>query len=99
VVHEAFAKFRASLGGDSGPVPLFDTEFFVEHPTLSPDGRWLAYKSNESGCNEVYVRSYPDIGPPTVVSSGCGTAPAWSADGGEIFCWSDDRIVAASVRL
>ncbi|UCC49183.1 MAG: PD40 domain-containing protein, partial [Gemmatimonadota bacterium] len=87
VIYSMFDVFRASLGSDSGPVPLMETEYFVEHPTLSPDGRWLAYKSNESGINEVYVRSYPDMGSPTVVSIGGGSAPAWSADGSEIFYW------------
>jgi Tol biopolymer transport system component len=90
--------FRASLGSESGLIPLLDTESFVEHPTLSPDGRWLAYKSNESGIDEVYIRSYPDIGPPTVVSIDGGSAPAWSGDGSEIFYWGRSRIVAASLR-
>ncbi|UCC74188.1 MAG: protein kinase, partial [Gemmatimonadota bacterium] len=98
VMYSMFNVFRASLGSDSGPVALMETEAFVEHPTLSPDGRWLAYKSNESGINEVYVRSYPDMGPPTVVSIGGGNAPAWSADGREIFYWGRGRIMAASVR-
>ena len=98
VFHSSTKVFRASLNSDSGPVPLMETGSFVEHPTVSPDGRWLAYKSNESGCNEVYVRSYPDMGPPTVVSNGCGDAPAWSSDGSEIFYWGPNRIIAASVR-
>jgi len=98
VMYSMYNVFRASLGSDSGPVALMETEAFVEHPTLSPDGRWLAYKSNESGINEVYVRSYPDMGPPTVVSIGGGSAPAWSGDGSEIFYWGRSRVMAASVR-
>jgi serine/threonine-protein kinase len=91
--------FRASLDGDSDPVPLLETEAFVEHPALSPDGRWLAYKSNESGIEEVYVRSYPEMGPPTVVSIDGGGAPAWSGDGSELFYAERGRLIAASVRL
>ena len=91
--------FRASLGRDSGPVPLFETDAFVEHPTVSPDGRWLAYKSNESGIDEVYVRSYPEMGPPTVVSIGGGTAPAWSGDGAEILYRGRSRMMGASVEF
>jgi len=92
--------FQASLGSDSRPVPLMETESFVTDPALSPDGHWLAYKSNESGIEEVYVRSYPDMGPPTIVSIGGGGAPAWSGDGNELFYWVKTRrsMVAASLR-
>ena len=90
---------RASLATGSGPVPLMETEAFVEHPAVSPDGRWLAYKSNESGIEEVYVRSYPEMGPPTVISIGGGIAPAWSGDGSEIFYWGPSRMMGASVRF
>ena len=91
--------FRASLGGDTGPVALIETESFVTDPILSPDGRWLAYISNESDIYEVYVRSYPDMGPPTVVSIGGGISPAWSGDGREIFYWGSGTMMAASVRF
>ncbi len=97
VLYSDYDVFRASLGSDSGPVPLMETEAFVEHPTLSPDGRWVAYKSNESGIDEVYVRSYPDMGPPTVVSVGGGGAAAWSGDGSEIFYWGPSRMMVASL--
>jgi len=70
----------------------------VTHGTLSPDGRWLAYRSNESGTDEVYVRSYPEMGPATVVSTGGGSAPAWSGDGNEIFYWGRGRMNVAAVR-
>jgi Tol biopolymer transport system component len=90
--------FRASLDSDSGPVPLMQTEFLIGDFTLSPDGRWLAYRSDESGIDQVYVRSYPDMGSPTVVSIGGGSAPAWSGDGSEIFYLGRSRMMAASVR-
>ena len=54
-------------------------------PALSPDGRWLAYQSDESGRNEVYVRSWPGLGNKTQVSQSGGTEPAWSRDGRELF--------------
>ncbi|MGB5301785.1 MAG: protein kinase, partial [Gemmatimonadota bacterium] len=91
--------FRATVGSDSRPVPLLETQAFAEHPALSPDGLWLAYKSNESGIDEVYVRSYPDMGPPTVVSADGGSAPAWSGDGDEIFYWGRSRLMGASVQF
>ena len=98
VMYSVGNLYRASLGSDSGPVPLMETESFVTDPALSPDGRWLAYRSDESGIAQVYVRSYPDMGSPTVVSIGGGSAPAWSGDGSEIFYLGRSRMMAASVR-
>ena len=48
--------------GDSTPVPVASSPYTELHPALSPDGRWLAYTSNESGIDEVYVRPFPDVG-------------------------------------
>jgi hypothetical protein len=48
---------------------------------MSPDGRWLAYESNESNRWEVYVRPFPAMGPRSPVSTGGGYAPLWSRDG------------------
>ena len=64
--------------------PVLQTAAIETHPALSPDGKWLAYVSNESGRPEVYVQPYP-TGPRVPVSSGGGTAPAWTADGRELF--------------
>jgi len=91
--------YRAAIGIDSQPVPLLETAVYEEHPTLSPDGRWLAYKSNETGQDEVYVRSYPDMGPRTVVSIGGGRAPAWSSTGRELFYVGRFRMTVAALRL
>src|SRR5262249_23142657 len=73
------------LGGDRQPRPLRQTRFYESHPAFSPDGRWLAYSSNESGRLEVYVQPYPGPGVGKPISSGGGTAPAWSSNGREIF--------------
>src|SRR5205814_4655738 len=54
-------------------------------PDWSPDGRWLAYVSDESGRSEVYVQAYPGPGPRYQLSRDGGTAPAWSRDGHELF--------------
>jgi eukaryotic-like serine/threonine-protein kinase len=57
----------------------------VTWPALAPDGRWLAYVSNESGRNEVYVQRFPDLGGRQQVSRDGGRAPVWRRDGRELF--------------
>jgi serine/threonine-protein kinase len=85
--------------GDSTPVPLVFSPFTELHPAPSPDGRWLAYTSNESGTNEVYVRPFPNTGDGRwQVSNGGGIEPRWSSNGRELFYLSGaGRLVAAQV--
>lgn len=96
--------YRAVPGGEAEPELLLDADFFVTDPAVSPDGRWIAYTSNETGVQRVYVRSYPELGPPEVVAPEQASSPAWSGDGSQIFYWAaggapGGRIVAASVRV
>jgi Tol biopolymer transport system component len=66
-------------------------------PTFSPDGRWLAYVSNESGRNEVYVRPFPGPGGKWQISTGGGSGPTWSRARHELFYGTfDQRIMVAS---
>ena len=64
---------------------------------ISPDGRFVAYVSDESGRTEVYVASYPGFGDRTGISADAGTHPRWSRDGREIFFRQGDALLAASV--
>jgi eukaryotic-like serine/threonine-protein kinase len=66
--------------------------------TFSPDGRWVAYSSDESGRTEVYVRPFPGPGPRSHVSTEGGTAPVWSRDGRELFFAKGDTLFVAAVR-
>jgi len=86
--------------GDSTPVPVAASPFTELHPALSPDGRWLAYTSNESGINEVYVRPFPEAqGGRWQVSNGGGSEPRWSRDGRELFYLDGDlRLNAVQVH-
>jgi len=70
------------------PYPEFEGRF-------SPDGRWVAYTSEESGVNEIHVRSFPGGEERFVVSGGGGTAPVWSRDGSELFYYSADSEITA----
>jgi serine/threonine-protein kinase len=73
-------------GGDSTLVPLVASSAEEFSPALSPDGRWLAYGSDETGRTEVYVRPFPNAGSAKyVISRGGGSEPQWSPAGGELF--------------
>jgi Tol biopolymer transport system component len=73
-------------GIDTAPVPLIATKFTEGAPALSPDGRWMAYTSNESGRYEIYVVPFPNTGAAKwAVSTHGGTEPQWSHSGKELF--------------
>jgi Tol biopolymer transport system component len=107
----AFADF-ASGQGDIWTVPVEDTgdalkagkpEVFLQtpanelYPAFSPDGRWLAYRSNESGTDEVYVRAFPDKGGKWLISNGGGVMADWSPNGRELFYRTlDQRIMVVT---
>ena len=80
------------------PTQVLASAFDNGSPSLSPDGRWLAYAANESGRNEVYVRPYPGPGGRWQVSLDGGTEPIWSPRGGEIFYRNGDAMMTAAVR-
>jgi eukaryotic-like serine/threonine-protein kinase len=68
------------------PSPYLSTPFLKVQPTLSPDGRWLAYTTNESGMWQVFVQPFPDpSGGKVQVSSSGGIAPRWRRDGRELY--------------
>jgi serine/threonine-protein kinase len=84
----------------AAPEVFLQSPFYETYPTFSPDGRWLAYASNESGSWEVYVRAFPDGGTPVQVSRDGGRVPRWSATGHEIFYGTDDqRLMVASYTI
>lgn len=65
--------------------PFLDSGFIELHPAFSPDGRWLAYSSDESGTHEVFVRPFPGPGGKWQVSTSGGSRPTWSRNGKELF--------------
>jgi serine/threonine-protein kinase len=71
--------------GDGDPVPLIETEFIEDTPRISPDDRFLAYASEESGRREVYLTRFPSGEGKWQVSANGGTFPVWSPVGGELF--------------
>ncbi len=77
--------YLLSLSEDAELTHLIQTPFVENWPRVSPDGRWLAYTSDESGVEEVYVRPFPRRGGKWQVSSSSGTMPRWGSDGKELF--------------
>jgi serine/threonine-protein kinase len=65
-------------------------------PTFSPDGRWIAFASSESGVYEIYVRAFPDDGSQVPVSSGGGNFPVWSRTANELFYRTEDQLLMAA---
>ena len=86
------------LKGERKPVPIAQTKFVEGSPKFSPDGRWLAYCSNESGRAEVFVQPFPGPGPKIQVSTEGGTDPLWRRTGGELYYRSGDKMMIVEVR-
>ena len=80
-------------------MPFLKTTFGEGSADLSPDGRYLAYESNESGSYEIYVQPFPEGGSKRRVSTNGGEQPRWRSDGRELFFVERDTLVAASVTL
>ena len=89
---------RKDDGSWSDPVEFLKTPFEERVAFFSPEGRFVAYVSNESGRDEVYVRPFPPGGGKWQVSESGGTQPRWSRDGKEIFYVEGDTLIAVSVN-
>ncbi len=93
-------EILAPLGsGGRKPTPFLNTRFLERDAQFSPDGRWIAYISDESGRDEVYVAPFPGPGRKWHVSASGGIRPRWRQDGREIYYLTEDNsIVAVEVR-
>ena len=87
------------IEGDGKSVPFIVSPAAEYHPRLSPDGRWLAYSSDVNGRAEIYVRSFPDPGPPLQVSVDGGGHPRWDSDGRRIYYAWGGRLSEARLRV
>ena len=82
-----------SPGEAGAATPLLATPFNEQAATVSPDGRWVAYSSDETGRDEVYVLPFPDGGAKILVSQGGGTEPRWGPDGRTVYYFGQhDRL-------
>ena len=88
-----------SIKGEKALKPLLQEDYSEMQPELSPDGRLMAYVSNESGQREIYVRPFPEVskGKWPVSTSG-GDNPLWAPDGKEIYYRNNDSVMSVSIK-
>jgi len=88
-----------SMEGDHVRKPLLQEKYSENDPRISPDGRWMAYASNESGKSEVYVRPFPDLNKGRwQISTSGGNTPLWSPQGRELYYHIGDAAMAVPVE-
>ena len=83
------------MSEDRKPRPYLQSRFNETHSQVSPDGRWIAYASDESGRGEIYVQTFPAAGGKFQISTEGGDEPLWRRDGKELYFLSQDRRVMA----
>jgi Tol biopolymer transport system component len=86
------------MTGDRKPFPFLQTEYSELNARFSPDMKWIAYQSDESGPNQIYVRPFPGPGAKWQISASGGTRPSWNRNGKEIFYLHGGKIMSAEVN-
>ena len=91
--------YAFSPGEDEKPRLLIEDAFLKDELHLSPDGKWIAYNSNESGRHEVYIATFPDFSSKRQVSKAGGSQALWRGDGKELFFLQPDgKLLSVDVR-
>jgi eukaryotic-like serine/threonine-protein kinase len=90
--------YYIDLAGDRKLTPFLHSPANEAIAALSPNGKWLAYDSDESGRFEVYVTAFPDSEGKWQVSSAGGSSPWWSADGKQLYYASGDKLMSAPIQ-
>jgi dipeptidyl aminopeptidase/acylaminoacyl peptidase len=86
------------LFGDRKAFPYLNSPFNEGYARVSPDGRWLAYQSNESTRDEIYVGTFPTLTRKWQISANGGDHPRWSRDGKELFFIADGKMMAVEAK-
>ena len=85
------------MHGDGKPAPYLQSPFKEYNAQFSPDGRWMAYTSDESGRFEVYVQPFPGPGGKWQISTEGGDQPVWAHNGRELFYREENKMMAVEV--
>ena len=88
-----------SIAGDKKPVPFLQTPANERHPQLSPDGKWLAYESNQTTRSEIYIKPFPEGPGIWQISMEGGIVPRWRADSKEIYFYSQPNIIGVEIKV
>jgi Tol biopolymer transport system component len=86
-----------ALDGSSKASPILNTRFAEDDARLSPDGKWIAYQSDESGRVEVYVQRFPALGSKVQVSNDGGAQPVWSREGRQLFYRGSGKVMSVTI--
>jgi Tol biopolymer transport system component len=86
------------IKGEREPQSFLATQFDERHPMFSPDGKWIAFTSNQSGQDEVYVKPYPEEGGIVQISTGGGREPLWGHNGNELFYRNGNTMMLVPVQ-
>jgi Tol biopolymer transport system component len=102
-VKTRFDLYALSMNGQHIESPLLNSQFDENHPTLSPDGKWLAYEADDNGTYEIYVQAFTldgKLGPDRkLVSTNGGAMPVWRRDGSELYFISEDgQLMSAAIK-
>ncbi len=97
IMEESNSNLATLSVGDKELRPLVIDQFNKTEPALSPDGRWLAYVSDETGRPEVYVQAFPNPGARYPISANRGREPVWSRDGRQLFYRGGGRLMTVTV--
>ena len=88
------------LTGEAKPTPLLQSSVNESQGQFSPDGKWFAYTSDETGRPEVYVQTFPPAGGKWQISGNSGSQPSWRRDGQELFYLDPEKkLMAVSIAL
>ena len=90
--------WKLRLDGDRQPEVVLNSSAEERHPQLSPDANWMAYSANEASRREVFVQSFPELGPRHQISIGGGGEPVWSPDGRELFFRERDQMFVVEIN-
>jgi Tol biopolymer transport system component len=102
-VKTRFDLYALSMNGQHIESPLLNSQFDENHPTLSPDGKWLAYEADDNGTYEIYVQAFTPDGKLAadrkLVSTAGGAMPVWRRDGSELYFISEDGpLMSAAIK-
>ena len=90
--------YYIDLNGDKKLTPFLESPANESGAVLSPNGKWLAYHSDESGRSEVYVTAFPGPGGKWQVSNGGGSAASWTADGKQLYYTTGDKLMVVPIQ-